>query len=733
MENRKLTIALAGNPNSGKSSTFNAITGSRQHVGNYPGVTVEKKQGAAVHDGVELEVVDLPGTYSLTANSLEEVVARNFILDESPDVVVDVIDSSNLERNLYLAVQLMELSVPLVLAFNMSDIARARGYSINIKALSKLLGVPIVRTIAHKGRGMDELLTEAVKAGSDRQAAVRRQSVPTYGQEVEPHVRELAEKVAQSPAGGRHDRWYAVKLLEGDEQTAKRLESICGEAADQLLREAERLRKHISSVCGDSPEIILADRRYGYISGACKEVVRQTVEARHERSDKIDAILTNRYLGLPIFAALMYLLFQLTFAVGNPMVDSLEAGKEMLATWVRGFGGDDNLLISLLADGIIEGVGAVMVFLPLIMLLYLGISILQDTGYMARAAFVLDSLMHKIGLHGKSFIPMLLGFGCTVPAIMSTRILDSRKDRLTTILVLPLMSCGARLPVYVLLIGAFFPAKSFAVLGIFEVTNQALLLFGIYVVGIVLALVCARILRRTFFRGEAGSFVMELPPYRLPAMKGLLVHMWENSSQYLKKAGTIILAVVVVLWALKTWPSLPDAQRSELEARRAAVMDDRDLNADEAADRLQQIALDEHRQELLHSAVGRIGHAVAPALAPCGFDWKISTALLGAFAAKEVFLGQMGVIYAVGDKEGHGSETLRAKLSADYSPLQGICIMLFVLIASPCVATVAVTVKEASWKWALVQWTYLTVLAWAIATMVYQLGSVLGLGSLPAS
>jgi len=715
METRRLTIALAGNPNSGKTTIFNAITGARQHVGNYPGVTVEKKEGSAQHQGVKLHVVDLPGTYSLTAYSVEEIVARNFILNEKPDVVVDIVDSANLERNLYLATQLMELGVPLILAFNMADIAESRGYRIHTRRLSQLLGVPIVRTVGNKSRGIDRVLDEVLAVGSDPVEAAGRQRQIRYGGEVEPHVRQLAGLLGSRCRLGGHERWFAVKLLEDDEEAARLLGELCGEHVEEILGEAGRLRNHIQGVCGDSAEIILADRRYGFISGACTEAVRQTVETRHERSDQIDWIMTNRYLGGPIFAAMMYLVFQMTFWIGNPLVELLDGGKEALAGAVRSVGEPDRFVLvkSLLADGIIEGVGVVLTFVPLIALLYLAIAILEDTGYMARAAFVLDRLMHRIGLHGKSFIPMLIGFGCTVPAIMATRTLESRRDRLTTMLVLPLMSCGARLPIYVLIIAAFFrPHAALRVFGFLEITNQGLLLFVIYAIGILLGLVCTKVLRATIFRGEVTPFVMELPPYRMPTPRGLLLHTWERTWLYLKKAGTIILAIVIVLWAMRTFPTLPERQRTEVTRR--------------AAEQGRDPALDAHRAELAHSAIGRIGQGVAPVLAPCGFDWKISTALLGSFAAKEVFISQMGIIHAVSEDAGAGSKTLRERLAANYTALQGFCIMLFILISSPCMATVAVTIRESgSWKWALLQWTYLTALAWMVTAIVYQAGMLL--------
>ena len=718
MSKPRFTIALAGNPNSGKTTIFNAITGSHQHVGNYPGVTVEKKEGRTEHHGTQLNVVDLPGTYSLTPYSIEEVVARNFVIEQSPDVVIDIIDSSNLERNLYLATQFVELSAPLVLAFNKSDLAAAQGYSIDNKKLSQLLGVPIVPTVAHKGTGIDDLLSAAVAAAQQHDAAVKTQQQPNYGSEIEPHLSQLEDMLAQETDLEAHKRWFAIKLLEDDAETIKRLNKLCGQRAEKILTEARRLRTHIEKVCGDSAEIILADRRYGFISGACTEAVTHTVETRHALSDKIDAVLTNRFVGLPVFAAAMYLVFQITFRLGNPMVEVLDGWMGALADSVRSLApAGDSLLVSLLADGLIEGVGAVLSFAPLIMLLYLAIAILEDSGYMARAAFILDKLMHKIGLHGKSFIPMLIGFGCTVPAIMATRILETRRDRLTTILVLPLMSCGARLPVYVLILGAFFrPRVLIRLLGVIEVTNQALILFGIYVLGIVLGACCIKIFRATIFRGEVTPFILELPPYRLPALRGLLVHTWERTWQYVKKVGTIILAVVIVLWALKTWPVLPEQQQQQI-ARQAQA---EGQNARAAV----------YQAKLTYSTIGRLGGFIAPVMKPCGFDWKISTALLGAMAAKEAFIGQMGVVYAVGDDPDGQGQSLTDRLAAAYTPLQGLAIMVFILISAPCMATVAITLRESgSWKWAALQWGYLTVLAWVITTAMYQLASAAGWGS----
>ncbi len=803
-----LTIALAGNPNSGKTTLFNALTGARLHVGNYPGVTVDKTEGVATHDGVELRIVDLPGTYSLTAYTAEEIVARNFVIDAKPDVVVDVIDASNIERNLYLATQLLELGVPVVLAFNMSDVAAAGGCAIDTARLSELLGVPIVSTVGNKGRGLDALLDAAIAVGGEGSAAVARQRRPDYGGEIEPHVRQLTERIVEACGSSLHDRWYALKLIENDEVTAKRLTKAHPEPMAEICAEAVGLRAHIRKVCGDAAEIILADRRYGFISGACTEAVRQTVEARHLRSDRIDAVLLHRLAGLPIFAMLMYLMFHLVFTVGELPMNWLEMGFAGLRSMLNGFwpAGTDSLLRSLIVDGVVGGVGGVMIFVPNIVLLFIAIAALEDTGYMARAAFIMDRMMHKIGLHGKSFIPMLTGFGCSVPAIMATRTLENKRDRIVTMLVVPLMSCGARLPIYTLMIPAFF-AKSL----------RAPVLWSIYVIGVLLAMVCAKVLRSTLLTGESEPFVMELPPYRAPTLKGLVVHAWEPTRMYMKKAATVILGFSILMWAITTFPrktqfdvdyavetataeseffgaaaringllglpddsaalatvfraeldwqadeelyrshsaALADAQaardatilplligadgpalkrflaardngmgsalQSEARASAAAAVAYEQIRADMDA-RLEELAHLQQAELLTHTIAGRLGRAIAPAIRPLGFDWRIGTGLIGALGAKEVFVAQMGIVYAVGDSEA-GYSTLRERLGADYSPLTGYCIMLFCLITAPCLATVVMTGRESgSWKWGAFQLFGLTVLAYVVTGVVYQVG-----------
>ena len=710
----KIIVALAGNPNSGKTTIFNNLTGARQHVGNYPGVTVERKEGYREYDGHQILFVDLPGTYSLTAYSAEELVARNFIIDEKPDVVVDIVDSSNLERNLYLTVSLMETGAPLVLAFNMSDEARARGYEFDLNKFSLFFDAPVVKTVGHKGEGMDELLEKIIFVASNKEDRRNTHSV-NYGEELEEEIGKigllLSENTSMTEKYG--ERWLAVKLLENDRDVLGKINSRSIE---------EQLKKsfsHLESILGERPETVIASSRYGYISGACQEAVHSTVEVLHTISDKIDSVITNRVLGIPIFLGLMYLVFYLTFTLGDPPMGWIESsfkwlGDNIGSLWPEG---SESLLKSLIVDGIIGGVGGVIVFLPNILLLFFAIAILEDSGYMARAAFIMDRLMHRIGLHGKSFIPMLIGFGCSVPAIMATRMLENRRDRLVTMLVVPLMSCGARLTIYALIIPAFFPQAW-----------NAPMLWIIYVIGILLAVVSAKILRSTIFRGESVPFVMELPPYRLPTFRGVLTHMWQRGWLYLKKAGTIILGISILLWLLTTFPGLPEGEKERFEKEKQAV----EATVTDEAQKKEKIASVENAMteaSLKGSVAGRIGHALEPILKPMGFDWKIGTALIGAFAAKEVFVAQLGIVYSVGKEANEESSALRDRLRANYTPLAAFCIMLFCLISAPCMATIAVTRRESnSWKWALFQLAGLTVMAWVLTVIVFQTGRLLGIG-----
>jgi ferrous iron transport protein B len=672
----KISVALVGNPNCGKTTIFNTLTGLHQHVGNYPGVTVEKKQGICKYKNYEMEITDLPGTYSLTAYSMEEVVTRNFIIEEKPDVVVDVIDASNLERNLYLAVQMMELNVPLVLAFNMSDIAKQRGLVFDLQKLSQLLNVKIIPTIGNKSEGINELLETVIETSNE--PARNLASLIKYGSEIENEIQKLQQKFSEL----RDNKWLVIKLLEQDSAVLKDInnEEIIISVLESVLR--------LKNIFGEEPEIIIADKRYGFISGACQESVKTTIESRHSNSDMIDSVVLNKFWGLPIFFVLMYVVFDLTFRLGHwPMV-----WLEMFFSWLHHIvihfwpGGGESMIKLLITDGIISGVGGVVSFLPNILMLFAAIAILEDSGYMARAAFVTDRFMHKIGLHGKSFIPMLIGFGCSVPAIMACRILENRRNKITTILIMPLMSCGARLTIYALLIPAFFAERW-----------RGPVMWLIYFIGIALAVIAAKILRITLLKGETIPYVMELPPYRMPTFKSILLHMWERGGMYLKKAGTTILLISIVLWAASNFPRI---NKKNLEN-----MSDAQIQS----------------ATLKHSAIGTVGTFIEPALKPIGFDYKIATALIGALAAKEVFVAQMSIVYAVTEHE--DVSVLQLKLRSDYTPLQGFCVMLFCLISAPCLATTIITRTETgAWKWAILQFAGLTALAYIITFIVYQAG-----------
>lgn len=707
MPNKRITIALAGNPNSGKTTIFNNLTGARQHVGNYAGVTVEKKEGTVKYHDYQIKVIDLPGTYSLTAYSPDEVVARNVIIEEKPDLVVNVVDASNLERNLYLTTQLMELEVPIILALNMFDVAKNSGTNIDCHLLSQLLGVPIVCTVGTKNVGTIELLEKVIEVFEGQIHQIGK--TVRYRDEVEEELQGIQrllpgtnEAVAQLAAGEEDadapisypSRWLAVKLLENDKDVADKVRLTSN--GRQVLETVTKSRNHIRHLLNDDPELVMVDGRYGFIRGASREAVSFSATNRISLTETIDKILLNRALGLPIFFGVMWLLFQLTFTLGTPPMEWIETGFGLLGGWVSSHMAE-GLLQALIVDGVIGGVGGVIVFLPNILLLFLGIAFLEATGYMARAAFVMDKLMHRVGLHGKSFVPMLTGFGCSIPAIMATRTLENPKDRLVTILVTPLMSCGARLPVYTLLIAAFFPASA-----------AGNVLFSIYIIGIILAMVMAKVFRTWVLPGESEPFVMELPIYRLPTLKNVFIHMWERAWLYLKKAGTIILAASILIWGLFTFP-LTDAGGNEFASA---------------------------TQQMEQSYAGKIGKAIEPVIAPLGFDWKTGIALIAGFAAKEVVVSTLGTLYSIGDDESLVEEEAgavkdfaqRAREQSGFTPFTAYILMLFTLIYVPCMATIAVIKRETNgWKWPLFTIGYTTALAWIVCALVYQGGKLLGL------
>ncbi len=712
---KEITIALAGNPNSGKTTVFNNLTGTRQHVGNYPGVTVEKKDGSLKYRDYDLHIIDLPGTYSLSAYSMDEIIARNFVVEEKPDVVIDIIDSSNLERNLYLATQFIELGVPLVLAFNMHDIARKQGLNIDKDRLSELLGCPIVFTVATKRKGMEELLDEAVKVAFGK--IKTRKATVSYGGEIEEELRKIEDILIKDKklTITYSSRWLAVKLLEGDSEVAKKVRQ--SSYYEEILTQVEKSARHLQGIFGDTPEAIIADERYGFISGACSESAKRTYEVRHTISDRIDKVLLNKILGLPIFLTSMWLVFKFTFKLSEPLMGLVETGQGWLGNLFGGFLPEGSAAQSLIVDGIIGGVGSVLIFVPIIFLLFLAMAFLEDSGYMARAAFIMDRLMHKIGLHGRSFIPMLLGFGCNLPAIMATRTLEDRKDRFVTILVNPFISCGARLPVYTLFIGAFFTE---------EIAGNVL--FSLYLLGIAVAIIMAKVLRKFLFRGQAAPFVMELPPYRLPTIKGLFIHMWERGGVYLKKAGTVIFVGCLAVWFLSNFPWEPQYSK-DYDSLIRQVQGKKEL--------ITQLENRKAQEKLEKSYAGGLGKTIAPVFKPLGFDdWKMSVGLVGGFIAKEIVVGTLGTLHSVGEA-GEESESLRGALKKQrrpdgrkmYNPLVAYALMVFVLLYMPCVATIAVIKRETnSWRWPIFAAFYTTAVAWIAAFVVYQGGRLLGLG-----
>jgi ferrous iron transport protein B len=712
---KKLTVALAGNPNSGKTTLFNVLTGMHQHVGNYPGVTVEKKEGELKYKDYDITVVDLPGIYSLTAHSIDEIVARNFVIEEKPDIVIDIIDSSNLERNLYLATQFMELGVPLVLAFNMYDLASKQGLEIDKVKLSELLGAPIVFTVATKKNGINELLDEVINL-AEKKTTIRK-TTPGYGKEAEGEIKKIEalllkdkDLIQKYPS-----RWLTVKLLEGDSEVIKKIKE--SEYSNQIIEQVEKSIAHLTNILGDTPEAIIADGRYGFISGVCSEAVKRNYEARHTISDRIDKVLINRILGLPIFLVVMWLVFKFTFAASAPLCDWLDKGMGWLGDKIGGLLPGGSVIQSLVVDGIIGGVGSVLSFVPIIFLLFLAMAFLEDSGYMARAAFIMDKLMHKIGLNGRSFIPMLLGFGCNLPAIMATRTIEDRKDRLVTILVNPFMSCGARLPVYTLFIGAFFSEKI-----------AGNVLFSLYFLGIVVAIIMAKIFRKFLLKGPAAPFVMELPPYRVPTIKGLLIHMWERGVLYLKKAGTIIFVGCTLVWFLSNFPWNPQYSK-DYDALIEQAKDNKEM--------VTQLENEKAAEKLEKSYAGKLGKAIAPVFKPLGFDdWKISVGLVGGFVAKEIVVGTLGTLHSIG-KADEKSESLRQALQNQtrpdgnkmFNPLVAYALLVFVLLYIPCVATIAVIKRETnSWRWPIFAAFYTTLVAWLMAFIVYQGGRLLGLG-----
>jgi ferrous iron transport protein B len=724
-QRKHLTVALAGNPNSGKTTTFNNLTGTRQKVGNWPGVTVEKKEGKVQYKNYDLTIVDLPGTYSITAFSIEEIVARDFIMDEKPDLVVAVIDSSNLDRSLYLATQLRELDTRVLFVLNMEDLAKARGIHIDAKKLGDLLRVPVVFTVGNKNKGTDALLEKIIEAAEAEFIPPRDRRV-RYNQDFEAGITTIREMLL-AVAGEKlpyNPRWCAIKLIENDTVIRERVLKAAGEDAPRIDEEVERWRGRLADMYDEEPEIVMTEERHGFIAGVVRETVRTSAEKRVDLSRNIDLVLTNRFLGLPVFFFFVWAMFRLTFNLGEIPMSLIESGVGLVSQGVSA-ALPEGLFRSLLVDGVIGGVGSVVIFLPNILILFFCIALFEDTGYMARAAFLMDRVMHLLGLHGKSFIPLLMGFGCNVPAIMATRTLESERDRVLTILVNPFMSCSARLPVYVLLAGAFFGARAGNVI------------FGLYLAGIVIAVLSGRLFSKTILKGGGAPFVMELPPYRMPMAKSLLIHMWDRSKLFLKKMGGVILAGSLIIWALSTFPrDIPalhahKANVAQIEAaaeERAAGLGEEEKAAVLAGKdaKIEVLEREYAAKANSRSYLGMLGQAISPVFAPLGFDWRQSVAVLTGFVAKEVVVSTMGVLYGAGE----GGEQLGEELKArGMRPLGALSLMVFVLLYMPCVAVIAAIRRETnSWRWTFFSIGYSTALAWVVAAVIYQGGRLLGMG-----
>ena len=666
VKEHELNVVFVGNPNCGKTSLFNIASRAHERVGNYSGVTVDAKVGHFDFEGYHFNLVDLPGTYSLSAYTPEELYVRKHIIEQHPDIIINVIDASNLERNLYLTTQLIDMDVPMIIALNMFDELRDSGNQLDMLQLGTLLGTPIVPTVGKTGEGVRELFHQIIEITEGRQKTARHIHV-NHGVLLEEKIDRIEAFIRMNPEPHHNysARFLSIKLLENDRQVEGIVRKL--ENANNILAERDLCQKEIQNEIEEDSESAITDAKYGFVQGAMKETFKKVQRYKRLMTKRIDAVVTHQIWGYPIFLLLMYLMFFCTFNIGQYPMDWIDAAVgwlgEIVSEWMP-----DGALKDLIVDGIISGVGGVIVFLPNIMILYAFISWMEDSGYMARAAFIMDKIMHRMGLHGKSFIPMIMGFGCNIPAIMATRTIEDRKSRLITMLIIPLMSCSARLPVYIIIIGAFFPK------------NAALILFCMYLIGIVLSVFMAKVFSRFVIKGESSPFVMELPPYRMPSMKSVGRHTWEKGKQYLKKMGTTILVASIAVWALSYFP-----------------------HHEEMSEEMQMET----------SYIGQIGKFVEPVIRSCGLQWKEGVALIAGVGAKEIVASTMAVLY-------HGDVA-----TSGMTPLAALCFMLFVLLYFPCIPTcIGIKHESGKWKWAAFTALYTTLLAWVVSTLVYQIGSL---------
>ena len=681
---KKLIVGLAGNPNVGKTTVFNQLTGMRQHVGNWPGKTVERAEGHFSHGDYEYDIIDLPGNYALSAHSMEEIVSRDFIVDDDSDVIVNVVDAANLERNLYLTVQMMELGANLVMALNMNDFAKKKDHIIDIELMSELLGFPVIEINAKTKDGFDELLTTVEKAAANPIDSSEKLS---YGNELKGHlgtIQELIEKdkdLLDVPS-----IWTAVKLLEKDSIVIEKVQA--SSMSSQIMIEVDKVSAHLHDVFKEGSEEVIANARYSFIGGLMAEAVKRPAVEKETTTDKIDKFVTNRFLAPIIFLVVIFVIFHLTFTISGPFCELIEVGFEGLVEMIYGALGE-SMLSSFICDGIIGGVGGVLVFLPQIIILFLLLSILEDSGYLARAAFTLDIVMHKVvGLHGKAFIPMILGFGCGVPAVMATRTMENESDRLLAMMLIPFMSCSARMPIYTMLTSVFFAAIPVFALGPFVVTQQVIVVDALYILGIVVALIVAAILKRTLFKGMSAPFVMELPTYKIPSVKGVLLHTWEKTKGFLRKAGTIILVASIVIWVLSNVPAGVEPASAD-------------------------------------SALGVIGTAVSPIFAPLGFgEWQAGIAIITGLVAKEVVVSTFASLAGVDEEDEADMDGLVHEL---FTPLSSIAFMAFCLLYIPCFAAIGAIKQETnSFKWPLIMSGITLVTAYIVSFLIYNVGLLAG-------
>ncbi|MFP4556981.1 MAG: ferrous iron transport protein B [Bacteroidales bacterium] len=734
-----VNVALVGNPNSGKTTLFNIASGAREHVGNYSGVTVDSKQARFKHKGYTFNITDLPGTYSLSAYTPEELYVRRFIHEQKPDVVINVVDASNLERNLYLTTQLIDMDIKVVLALNMYDDLLRSGDTFNYKDMGRMIGIPMIPTVSSKGKGIAELFDTIINVYTDKDKTLRHVHI-NYGDPI-----ERAIKTIQKPIKYQDDksinihyssRYLSIKLLEKDKQAHR----ILSKSNDyKRIRDiAKKQIEELEDIYKEDSETLITDSKYGFIAGALKETYTENTHKKRQSTQVIDSIITHKIFGFPIFLLFMWFSFFTTFKLGAYPMDWIEQGVALLNSFITDTF-PDGAFKDLVTGGIINGVGSVIVFLPNILLLFFFLSLLEDTGYMARAVFIMDKLMHKIGLHGKSFIPLVMGFGCNVPAIMATRTIENRNNRLVTMLINPFMSCSARLPVYILLLGAFFP------------NNAGTLLFLIYLIGIGIAVLMSILLKKTLFKGDDVPFVMELPPYRIPTAKATIRHMWFKASQYLKKMGGVILVAVIIIWALEYYPKDADytqnydkqietiqEELAQVSEAKIAAYTDKDSLFEVKSKRIAELESKKIAERQANSYLGRIGKFIEPAIAPLGFDWKMGVSLLSGVAAKEIVVSTLGVLVQAGESADDTSQPLVNRLKNEtytkgprkgeriYNPISAFSFLLFILIYFPCVAVIAAIKKESgNWKWAAFTIFYTTGLAWIVSFLFYQIANII--------